>query len=223
MSLNSESDGGIPKLRDDCSNWRLWIERVEDYLRGRKHYRAEDIIAASWWNGRGQDPAIEYRNLPVDNDDNKAFKIIHQQAFGYVRRALSDALFSKTLELTHKTVPDLLRLLRNEWNDGSVIDRARLRDEMDEMNISKFQNYNEYEAAFKNLCSNLEANGVTTYVDDEEKLYKFTKGLDPTWRIPIEMVSVNEKAWKEATAYFRKVAKQNPNVTGIAGCPTKTL
>ena len=46
MSLNSESDGGIPKLRDDCSNWMLWIERVEYYLRGRKHYRAEDIIAA---------------------------------------------------------------------------------------------------------------------------------------------------------------------------------
>ena len=50
----------------------------------------------------------------------------------------------------------------------------------DEMNISKSQNYNEYEAAFKNLCSNLEANGVTTYVDDEETLHKFTKGLYPT-------------------------------------------
>ena len=30
----------FPKLTLTCSNWRLWIEKAEDYLLERKHYRA---------------------------------------------------------------------------------------------------------------------------------------------------------------------------------------
>ena len=99
MSPTSEGSD-FPKLALDCSNWRMWIEKAEDYLRERKHYRAEDIITDTWWNGEGgQDPALEYRALPTRTEDEKKFKIIHMQAFAFLRRQLSEALFNKTLEL----------------------------------------------------------------------------------------------------------------------------
>ena len=216
MSPTSEGSD-FPKLALDCSNWRTWIEKAEDYLRERKHYRAGDIITDTWWNGEGgQDPALEYRALPTRTEDEKKFKIIHMQAFAFLRRQLSEALFNKTLELEYKTVPDLLRFLRLQWNDGSVIDRTRLRDEMEDIKLAQFATFSEYESAFTNLCTTLESNGISTYSKDEEKLYKLIKGLDETWTIPIEMMLANEKNYKEAVAYFQKVAKKNANVTGTS-------
>ena len=74
MSLASDTDGGddkdFPTLKQDFSNWAVWIEKVEDYLRGAKHYMADAMIFAAWWvdDGSGApDPAIRFRLLPITN------------------------------------------------------------------------------------------------------------------------------------------------------------
>ena len=124
MSLTSNDTGGdqdYPKLALDCSNWRLWIEKAEDYLRERKHHLADTMISAAWWvpaDPEDADPAVAFRNLPVESETEQRFKVVHQQAFAFLRRKLCDALFTKTLTMQHKTVPDLLRFLRTLWNDG---------------------------------------------------------------------------------------------------------
>ena len=138
------------------------------------------------------------------------------QASAFLRRQLSEALFNKTLELEYKTVPDLLRFLWLQWNDGSVIDRTKLRDEMENIKLAQFATFSEYESAFTNLCTTMETNGISTYSDDEEKLCKLIKGLDETWTIPIEIMLANEKNYRESVAYFRKAAKKNANVTGTS-------
>ena len=69
--------------------------------------------------------------LRTNNESKKQFKVVHQQAFAYLRRKLCDGLFNKTTGMKHKTVPTLLRLLHVTWNDNSAIDRARLRHEME--------------------------------------------------------------------------------------------
>jgi hypothetical protein len=150
----------------------------------------------------------------VANNDEKTFKVAHQQAFRFLRGKLEEAIYNKTMQLQHKTVPHLLRFLRKEWNDGSAIDRARLRDEMEELTINKFTNYSEYESTFVNLCTAMEANGITDYADDESKLWRLIKGLDETWKIQIEVAQANEHSFTKASAYFQKVAKQDHSITG---------
>ena len=172
MSLSSDTDGGddknFPTLKQDFSNWAVWIEKVEDYLRGAKHFMADSMILAAWWvdDGSGAaDPVTQFRQLPVRNESEQKFKMVHQEAFGFIRRKLSSALFQKTMGMQHKTVPELLRLLRTNWNDGSAIDRARLRVEnlTEACKPEQFANFTEYLTVLDNKFSNLEAAGVNTY------------------------------------------------------------
>jgi hypothetical protein len=222
--MQDDLDSDFPKLALTCSNWRLWIEKAEDYLRERKHHRADTMISAAWWirpapvaNAPAPvDPALAFRNLPATDDDERSFKIIHAQAFAYLRRKLTDALFTKTLNIEHKTVPELLRFLRGLWNDGSVLDRVRLKDEMEALRLERFDTYLEYEAAFENISTTLEFAGITAYANDEDKLYKLCKGLDDTWRLHKELVQATSMNYTDAKAYFQKVAKSNHSITGTS-------
>ena len=69
---------------------------------------------------------------------------MHQQAFAYLRRKLCDGLSNMTMSMKNKTVPALLRLLLVTWNDGSAIDRARLRHEMEACKPEQFGTFIEY-------------------------------------------------------------------------------
>ena len=214
MGLSDEQDRDFPKLHANCSNWRVWLEHANDRILGCNHWRADDMIKALKWDGQGNDPAAVFLNLPVSNNDEKAFKVAHQQTFRFLRGKLEEALYNKTMQLQHKTVPHLIRFLRNEWNDGSVIDRDRLRNEMDGLTIDKFTNYSEYETTFTNLCAAMEANGINEYASEESKLYRLIKGLNETWKLQIEVVQAGELPYAKASAYFQNVAKQNHSITG---------
>ena len=223
LSLSTyDHDNNFPKLHASFSNWRTWIEHAKDHIQGGNPWRAGQMVKDTWWDNNGADPALVYLNLPTTNADEKAFKVAHQQAFRFLRSKLEDAVYNKTMQLEYKTVPHLLRFLRLQWNDGSAVDRARLRDEMKNIRIDKFNNYSEYEAAFVNLCASMEANNITDYVDDESKLWRLIEGLDATWKIQIEMVNASELPYARAKAYFQKVAKQDHSITGsLAVASTK--
>ena len=222
MSLASETDDNdkdFPILKQDFSNWAVWIEKVEDYLRGAKHYKADSMISASWWVPEADDegdPAIAFRQLPTSSKAEQDFKVVHQAAFAFIRRKLSSSLFQKTIAMRHKTVPDLLRLLRTTWNDGSAIDRARLRVEMEACKPDLFATFVEFLTVLDNNFANLEAAGVNTYRDDEDKLHKLLSSLDNTWRIHKSTVIANEMDYDRARAFLQKVAKSDPDITGTS-------
>jgi hypothetical protein len=216
--MQDDLDSDFPKLALTCSNWRLWIEKAEDYLRERKHHRAEAMITAAWWTPPAPvqgapapaDAALAFRNLPATNDDEKDFKIIHMQAFAFLRRKLADSLFTKTLNMPHKNVPELLRFLRGFWNDGSVLDRTRLRDEMEALRLEQFGTYLEFEAAFDSTATTLEFAGITTYATDEDKLHLLCKMLDDSWKLPKEMVQATMMDYTDAKTYFQKSRQIEP-------------
>ena len=145
---------------------------------------------------------------------------MHQQAFAYLRRKLCDGLFNnlKTMSMKNKTVPALLRLLLVTWNDGSAIDRARLRHEMEACKPEQFGTFVEYVTALDNLFAQLKVTAVNTYNDDEDKLHRLMASLDDTWKISIHKstVSVNELSYTTAKVFFQKCAKSDPNITGTS-------
>ncbi len=227
MSLASndvDNDKDFPKLALDCGNWAVWREKAEDYIRGLRHYQADTMITAAWWvepeaDDEGDvedDPADAFLQLPTNTESARQFKVVHQQAFAYLRRKLCDGLFNKTMGMKDKTVPALLRLLLVTWNDGSAIDRARLRHEMEACRPDQFGTFIEYITALDNLFAQLKAAGVNTYNDDEDKLHRLMASLDDTWKIHKSTVSANELSYTTAKAFFQKCAKSDPNITGTS-------
>ena len=228
MQPNGDTDGGdykdFHKLKSDFSNWVVWIERVEDYLCAAKHYLADSMWEAAFWVPEEEDevdPVLHFRNLPTNNKSEQEFKMVHRGAFGFIRQKLSNALFQKTVKMPHKTVPDLIRFLRTAWNDGSAIDRSRLRIEMEALRLEQFSNFEEYLTALEHKFSDLTDAGVKTYDDDEDKLHKLLASLDNTWRIHTATITANELNYAKAKAYLQKVAKSDSNITGTSVVASK--
>ena len=114
MSLASnelDNDKDFPKLALDCSNWAVCREKAEDYIRGLRNYQTDSMIDAAWWvapetddefegdsiDEQVRDPADAFLNLPTTSESGRQFKVVHQQAFAYLRRKLCDGLFNKTM------------------------------------------------------------------------------------------------------------------------------
>ena len=226
MSLTSEADGNdkdFPKLELNCGNYLVWREKAEDYIRGQPHHAADTMIEAAWWvatpDDEGDvppDPADAFLALPTNNEMQRQFKVVHQRVFAFLRRKLCDGLFQKTMTMKVKTVPALLRLLRDTWNDGSAIDRGRLRDEMAACRPEQHASFTEYVTALDQMFATMKSAGINTYDDDEDKLYRLITSLDDTWKIHKSTATATELTYTEAKAFFQKCAKSDPNISGTS-------
>ena len=117
-----------------------------------------------------------------------------------------------------KTVPALLRPLRDTWNDGSAIDRGRLRDEMAACRPEQYGSFTEYITALDQMFATMKSAGINcnTYDDDEDKLYRMITSLDDTWKIHKSTATATELSYTEAKAFFQKCAKSVPNISGTS-------
>ena len=121
----------MEKLTKD--NFLLWSEKIKDHILALDCEDAEDIWEAFTWTPdpnqpleNQADPALAYNKLPSTNVAQRKTKQKHAAAYAYIRKALSPAVFDKTIG--HATnVPLLLRLLKRNWNDNSTQDRDRMR------------------------------------------------------------------------------------------------
>ena len=230
MSLASETDGfdkDFPKLELNCGNYLVWREKAEDYIRGQGHHAADTMIEAAWWvspvvdegdegDDPPEDPADIFLNLPTNSETQRQFKVVHQRVFAFLRRKLCDGLFQKTMNMKVKTVPALLRLLRDTWNDGSAIDRGRLRDEMAACRPEQYGSFIEYVTALDQMFATMKSAGISTYDDDEDKLYRLVTSLDDTWKIHKSTATATELSYTDAKAFFQKCAKSDPNISGTS-------
>ena len=224
MSLTSnelDNDKDFSKLALDCGNWAVWIEKAEDYIKGQGHHAADSMIVAAWWKAPERadddegddpvDPAIGFRSLPTNSESQRQFKVIHQRTFAYLRRKLSDGLFQKTMNMKSKTVPELLRLLRDNWNDGSAIDRSRLRVEMEACRPEQYGTFIEYLTALEHKFVAAKAAGISMYDSDEDKLHRLTSSLDDTWKTYKATITATGLNYAAAKAFLQKCAKQDSN------------
>jgi hypothetical protein len=116
------------------NNFLLWSEKVKDHILALDCEDAEGISweAFIWTPNPAQlpadqeDPALVYSILPSGSVAQRKTKQKHAAAYAYIRKALSPAVFSKTIGQP-TNVPLLLHLLERNWNDNSTQDRDRMR------------------------------------------------------------------------------------------------
>ena len=133
MSLSTEETDKLTRL--SSTNWTKWIEQVKDYILALDHDDAPDIWRAYIWKPEQQEDEGDAEDDPADKDyqdarnpSAKKLRVQHNKAFKYIRKGLTDSFFQTTIGF-ETNVPKLLRHLRDQWNDGTTSDKARLREE----------------------------------------------------------------------------------------------
>ena len=137
-------------------NFVIWYEKVKDYIYAWDHPRAAEFIDFAEWtppadNPQQADPA-NYDYQQHNNADARKLRTVHNNTYSAIRGHLSTGIYQTTITLG-RNVPKLLRHLRNRWNDGSVIDRNRLRDEYYALKLENFDTLEMYNSAFTNTLN----------------------------------------------------------------------
>ena len=228
MPNDLDNDKDFPKLALDCGNWAVWREKAEDYIRGLRHYQADTMITAAWWvepeaDDEGDvedDPADAFLQLPTNTESAKQFKVVHQQAFAYLRRKLCDGLFNKTIINEHEgqdcagvaSAP----ACHLERRLGHRLGPAQTRN--GSMQTRAVRHLHRVRHCARQPVRAAEGGGRQhlLYNDDEDKLHRLMASLDDTWKIHKSTVSANELSYTTAKAFFQKCSKSDPNITGTS-------
>ena len=242
MSANGEAEDekGMPLLTRD--NYLLWIEKVRDYIYTLDHDDAIDIWRAFEWVNPGPTPDptwIQPRNQPnavapminpvdpADHDyqaatdaDTRKLRTQHNKAFKFIRKYLSADIFETTIGLP-VSVPKLLRHLRNYWNDDSVANKVRIRQEFQAMNLDDYQTMENYITAFKNKVRILKNYRLGLVDTDDEILYQFNRGLPRAWDMYKSIVTAQQMVLDKALAYYLQIARDNETLPGTVKTKTR--
>ena len=208
------------------ANWSTWIERIKDYILALDHDEAADIWNAYEW----EPPAHNVAGAEDDSEEEEAdpglrnyqraanaqerrLRVQHNKAYKYIRNSLSDEVFERTIGQP-ASVPQLLRHLRDYVNDGSVIDRATIRDEYQAMKLEDYSSYETYEMAFKNKVIAMRKLKMGLVQEDEDVLHQFNKGLPAAWDMQKSIASAQQMSYEIALAYYLNQAKSNQTLPG---------
>ena len=126
------------------ANFYTWIEHIKDYILQLDHEDAADMYNDYEWiynpanvvSDDNPDPGLhDYQT--ADNAALKKLRTMHNKAYRFIRDHLTEKMFDKTIG--HETsVPKLLRLLRESWNDGSPVERDNLRKDFRALRLGQF-------------------------------------------------------------------------------------
>ena len=228
MSLSADDRvRGVEPLTKD--NFLVWIEHIKDYILALDCEGADTIWEAYEWAPQSEppepeydddgkadpdtDPALGFNALPSSSATQRKFKQKHAQAFAFIRRSLSSAIFEKTIG--HKTnVPLLLRMLRDCWSDNSSQDRDRLRTTYDNMRLTDFTDMDAFITTFNNHVSVMRNHNMGLVANDEDVLFAFNKTLPSAWNIQKEVSSAASHGLKQAQAYYLKAAAKDDSLPG---------
>jgi hypothetical protein len=130
-----------------------------------------------------------WKSYPTDPDDpidfdyqttstaaGKKLRAAHNKAFAFIRSNLNEEIFATTTGLT-RSVPRLLRHLRDYWHGHTVEDRAEMREEYNEMQLEQYHDMDAYIIGFKVLVNTMREYDVGSATKDEDVLFQFEKGL----------------------------------------------
>ena len=227
MSLNGDDEKGssrLPKLTRD--NHLTWMAKVKDYILSLDHDNAADIWQAYAWEADPEDsddeedPA-EQDYQQADNANDRKLRTQHNKAFALIRRSLSTEIFAKTLRLSH-SVPKLLRFLQSNWNDGSVIDRDRLRQQYIDMKLSDYADLDCYATAFNNLVLTMREHKIGMAAKDDDVLFHFNKSLPAAWEQVKLATTAQGMDFEASISFYLQHAKQNETLPGTTKSPQKS-
>jgi hypothetical protein len=212
----------MEKLAKD--NFLLWSEKIKDHILALDCEDAEAIWDAFTWtpdpaqpSANQEDPALAYSSLPSSNAPQRKTKQKHAAAYAYIRRALSPAVFSKTIGQP-TNVPLLLRLLKRNWNDNSTQDRDRMRQNYYDLKLADYADVDEFITVFMNHVAVMRQHDMGSVARDEDVLFDFNKRLPQAWAVQKEVSSASGLKLSAAHAYYLKAAGKDASLPGTTIC-----
>ena len=218
---------GLDFERLTRANYQTWIEKVKDYV-----LALDDENAVTMWEDyvwmRPADAGADVKD-PVDEKDwqeaNNAqarkARRVHNQAFAYIRRHLSDEIFKTTLRIK-TSVPALLRHIRRYWHDHSPIDRASLRTQLDGMKLGQYKDMEQYIVEFKNLVNECRDYKIGIVQNDEDALYQFESGLPSAWQTTKTIRLAQNLDLEKALTFYKNIAREDKTLPGAIGGSSKS-
>jgi hypothetical protein len=198
MGSNDNDKDDHYKLMLAKDNWDVWIEQMGDYIMALDHDDAPDIWKAYVWTPAdgGNDPdTVDYQ--AGGNSAAKKLRTKHNKAFKYIRDRLSKTVCQRTMGI-ERSVPKLLRALRDYVHDGGVADRGAVRKDFLSLTLEDFGDMEEYVVAFNNKRSSMKSLSVNMVEKDEDTLYFFKEGLPSAYKTLKTLIEVNKMTLLDA-------------------------
>ena len=225
MTSSDEAPRGLKMEKLTKNNHETWFAKIEDYICALDHDDAAGIWEAYRWGEYGTAPAVDGNGAqepdPADHDyqaantaATKKLRRIHNVAWEYIRRHLSDTIFQTTLRLGHKSVPKLLRHLRKNWHDNSSNDRSILRKQYLGMQLEDHQDMDVYIQAYKNMVSLLREYDIGTAQRDEDVLDHFEKSLGAGWKDKVTIRMATGMQLQPSYTFYKNLALQDSTLPG---------
>jgi hypothetical protein len=214
MDTNDTASSRITKLTR--SNYETWFSHIDDYIGALDHEDAYDMITAFRWT-----PSEDQPDDPADHDYQaagnaaaKKLRLVHNKAWKFIRSSLTDDIHQTTLHLGHKSVPKLLRHLRDYWHDGSVFDRKILRDEYQDSKLEDFENLETFTTAFQNRVVVMRQHKMGLVNDDEDILAVYEEALPAAWHQAKMTRLAQELTYTRALKFYANMAKSDTSLPG---------
>ena len=203
---DSERVKGLDFDKLTRANYQTWQARVKDYILALD----DDNAATMWedyeWKGDNEeDDPISKNWQEAPNQQARKTRRVHNQAFAYIRRHLSDEIFKTTLQLK-TSVPVLLRHIRNYWHDHSPIDRAHLRAKLEATKLSQFKTMEQYITEYKMLVAECREFNIGIVKNDEDALYQFEAGLPSAWQTNKTIRLAQNLDLEKALNFYKTIA-----------------
>ena len=203
----------------DKTNYLIWIDHVRDYLLEKDFY---DAYEASELTGEEE----------ADEDDEDSFNYADREpamntvkaraAWAYIRKHLSEDMYRKSQQVEFGNCASLLRMLRLNWHADSPYDRNTLSEQYFSMKLGDYSDFEAYKDAFEHQVSLLEKYKVAAVGEDEDKLFRFQKGLPKAYDEHTNIVLARGLTFTQALSYYSTIAKRYPELPGSTSIAAKT-
>ena len=239
MSANRQADISIKYDFEPLTklNFQDWERHVNLYLLAIEDDPNIEMWKAYHWT---RESAIEWDNLdpegqgfvePVDpinrnwqlapNGNGQAavaarkLRLAHNKTMKYIIKHLSREIFDLTKN-NDKSVPKLLRFLRDRDNQNDDVDRDNMRGDFEAMRLNQHSDMESYVQAFKNKYMSMRKLGIGTVAEDRDVLYIFHKNLPKAWDVYKRTAVAAEKSLEDCFAYYIRISKQDSSLPGAS-------
>ena len=203
------------------ANYVTWMAQVEDQIGAIDHEDAMTIWDDFMWKKNPDDDDDED---PIDRDwqlaDNAGLKkrrLMHNKLWSYLRKHLDTEMFQSSLRVKTKSVPLLLRHIRDKWYKHSPADRAKLKDKLNAMKVSDYANMELYGESFMTLIEIMRNYDIGMANSEEDCIYAFEQGIPVEWDTYKAIRRANFDDLKGTIDHYVAVSKSNPNLIGSVG------
>ena len=203
------------------ANYVTWMAQVEDHIGAIDHEDAMTIWDDFMWK---KDPDDDDDEDPIDRDwqlansaPTKKRRLMHNKLWSHLRKHLDTEMFQSSLRVKTKSVPLLLRHIRDKWHKHSPADRAKLKDKLNAMKVSDYANMELYGESFMTLIEIMRNYDIGMANSEEDCIYAFEQGIPVEWDTYKAIRRANFDNLKGTIDHYVAVSKSNPNLIGSVG------